>query len=165
MKFVQKPTSMGRSPRRLRRHVRQPHSNRRDELGRRVRELAAENPRGSGPSAPPRPVGAEYRRVGSVLVVIGGLPATGKSTIATALAGRTALPYVRVDRIEQAIVAWSLLPIRSDQSDMPSPTRLPRSSCSSAWTSSWSVSILSRSPATAGWIWRQQPALCRSRSR
>jgi predicted kinase len=47
--------------------------------------------------------------VGSVLVVIGGLPATGKSTIATALAGRTATPYVRVDRIEQAIVAWSPL--------------------------------------------------------
>jgi predicted kinase len=42
-----------------------------------------------------------------VLVVIGGLPATGKSTIATALAGRTATPYLRVDRIEQAIVAWS----------------------------------------------------------
>lgn len=44
-----------------------------------------------------------------MLVVIGGLPATGKSTIATALAGRTATPYLRVDRIEQAIVAWSPL--------------------------------------------------------
>ena len=51
----------------------------------------------------------EYRRVGAVLVVIGGLPAAGKSTIATALAGRTATPYIRVDRIEQAIVAWSPL--------------------------------------------------------
>jgi predicted kinase len=51
----------------------------------------------------------EYHRVRSVLVVIGGLPATGKSTIATALASRTATPYVRVDRIEQAIVAWSPL--------------------------------------------------------
>jgi predicted kinase len=47
--------------------------------------------------------------VGSVLVVIGGLPATGKSTIATALARQTATPYVRVDRIEQAIVDWSPL--------------------------------------------------------
>jgi predicted kinase len=47
--------------------------------------------------------------VGSVLVVIGGLPATGKSTIAIALAQRTASPYVRVDRIEQAIVDWSPL--------------------------------------------------------
>ena len=47
--------------------------------------------------------------MGSVLVVIGGLPATGKSTIATALARRTATPYVRVDRIEQAIVTWSSL--------------------------------------------------------
>ena len=44
-----------------------------------------------------------------VLVVIGGLPATGKSTIAAEVARRTATPYVRVDRIEQAIVAWSNL--------------------------------------------------------
>lgn len=44
-----------------------------------------------------------------VLVVIGGLPATGKSTIATEVARTTAIPYVRVDRIEQAIVAWSTL--------------------------------------------------------
>jgi predicted kinase len=47
--------------------------------------------------------------VGSVLVVIGGRPATGKSTIATALAASTATPYVRVDRIEHAIVASSPL--------------------------------------------------------
>jgi predicted kinase len=44
-----------------------------------------------------------------VLVVIGGLPATGKSAVATALARQTATPYLRVDRIEQAIVAWSPL--------------------------------------------------------
>ena len=44
-----------------------------------------------------------------VLVVISGLPGTGKSTIATALARRTATPYLRVDRIEQTIVAWSTL--------------------------------------------------------
>jgi len=44
-----------------------------------------------------------------VLVVIGGLPAAGKSTIARALAIEAAAPYVRVDRIEQAIVAWSTL--------------------------------------------------------
>lgn len=44
-----------------------------------------------------------------MLVVIGGLPATGKSTIAAALATETATPYVRVDLIEQAIVAWSSL--------------------------------------------------------
>jgi predicted kinase len=51
----------------------------------------------------------EYRAVGSVIVVIGGLPATGKSSIAIALARRTATPYIRVDRIEQAIVARSPL--------------------------------------------------------
>lgn len=44
-----------------------------------------------------------------VLVVIGGLPATGKSTIATALASETATPYLCVDHIEQAIVAASSL--------------------------------------------------------
>jgi predicted kinase len=44
-----------------------------------------------------------------VLVAVGGLPATGKSTIATALARRTSTSYLRVDRIEQAIVAWSAL--------------------------------------------------------
>ena len=41
--------------------------------------------------------------------MVGGLPATGKSTIATALARRTSASYLRVDRIEQAIVAWSTL--------------------------------------------------------
>lgn len=45
----------------------------------------------------------------SVLVVIGGLPGVGKSTIATALAKEAATPYLRVDRIEQAIVTWSTL--------------------------------------------------------
>ena len=44
-----------------------------------------------------------------VLVVVGGLPATGKSTIATVVARRTKAPYLRVDRIEQTIVAWSAL--------------------------------------------------------
>ena len=43
------------------------------------------------------------------LVVISGLPATGKSTMATALARRLRIPYLRVDRIEQAIVTWSTL--------------------------------------------------------
>jgi predicted kinase len=47
--------------------------------------------------------------VAPVLVVVGGLPATGKSTIAGALAKRTSTPYLRVDRIEQTIVAWSAL--------------------------------------------------------
>ncbi len=44
-----------------------------------------------------------------VLVLIGGLPGTGKSTIAAALAKATATPYLRVDRIEQAVVAWTAL--------------------------------------------------------
>jgi predicted kinase len=44
-----------------------------------------------------------------VLVVVGGLPATGKSTIASRLARLSAAPYFRVDRIEQAVVDWSTL--------------------------------------------------------
>jgi predicted kinase len=44
-----------------------------------------------------------------VLVVVGGLPATGKSTIADHLARLVRAPYLRVDRIEQAIVAYSSL--------------------------------------------------------
>jgi predicted kinase len=39
----------------------------------------------------------------TVLIVIAGLPATGKSTLSSDLVGRTGLTYVRVDSIEQAI--------------------------------------------------------------
>src|SRR5580693_8046197 len=39
-----------------------------------------------------------------VLIVVCGLPATGKSTVASALVRRTRFAYVRVDRIEQAII-------------------------------------------------------------
>jgi predicted kinase len=45
----------------------------------------------------------------AVLVVVGGLPATGKSSVASLLAARARMPYLRVDRIEQAIVDWSSL--------------------------------------------------------
>jgi len=38
------------------------------------------------------------------LIVLGGLPATGKSTIAAELVRRTGFPYLRVDTIEQTIV-------------------------------------------------------------
>jgi predicted kinase len=51
----------------------------------------------------------KYRSARSVLVVLGGLPATGKSTIAEILARQAKTPYLRIDRIEQAIVAWSSL--------------------------------------------------------
>lgn len=39
-----------------------------------------------------------------ILIVVGGLPATGKSTVASAVARRTGFAFVRVDRIEQAII-------------------------------------------------------------
>jgi predicted kinase len=45
----------------------------------------------------------------SVLVVMSGLPATGKTTVASALALRTGLAYVRVDSIEHAIRRYGVL--------------------------------------------------------
>ena len=45
----------------------------------------------------------------TTLIVVGGLPATGKSTIAAAVARRTGAVYLRVDRIEQAVVEWTSL--------------------------------------------------------
>ena len=39
-----------------------------------------------------------------ILIVIGGLPGTGKSTVASVLVRRTGFAYLRVDRIEQAII-------------------------------------------------------------
>lgn len=47
-----------------------------------------------------------------MLIVLGGLPATGKTTIASQLAEATAAVHLRVDTIEQAIV-------RSGHSDHP----------------------------------------------
>ena len=44
------------------------------------------------------------RPAAPVLVVVGGLPATGKSTVASALARQAGFIFVRVDRIEQAII-------------------------------------------------------------
>ena len=45
----------------------------------------------------------------TTLTVIGGLPGTGKSTVSLLVAELVGAPFVRVDRIEQAIVAWSAL--------------------------------------------------------
>jgi len=55
------------------------------------------------------PPACEHRLVRQVLVVIGGLPAVGKSTIATLLGAETSTPYLRVDRIEHVIVESSEL--------------------------------------------------------
>jgi len=38
-----------------------------------------------------------------MLIIFGGLPGTGKTTIARALAGRIGAVHVRVDTIEQSI--------------------------------------------------------------
>ena len=64
------------------------------------------------------------------LTVVGGLPGTGKSTIAHLVAERTLMPFLRVDRIEHAIVAWSSLSHPVGGRVMPSPTRWRQSSCS-----------------------------------
>ncbi|RYZ31374.1 MAG: adenylyl-sulfate kinase, partial [Propionibacteriaceae bacterium] len=44
-----------------------------------------------------------------VLVVVGGLPGAGKSTVAQALARRRRIPFLRIDRIEQAVVDHTAL--------------------------------------------------------
>jgi predicted kinase len=41
-----------------------------------------------------------------VLVVVGGLPATGKTTVSRATAGKVGAAYLRVDTIEQAVVRF-----------------------------------------------------------
>jgi predicted kinase len=69
-----------------------------------------------------------------VLVVIGGLPATGKSTIATTLARRTSTSYLRVDRIEQGSLPGPRCLTRSVQSGTRSRTRWHVNSLRSVWT-------------------------------
>ncbi|MEV4147572.1 AAA family ATPase [Amycolatopsis sp. NPDC049691] len=44
-----------------------------------------------------------------LLIVMGGLPATGKTTVAAEAARRTGFSYLRVDTIEQAIVRTTAL--------------------------------------------------------
>lgn len=41
-----------------------------------------------------------------LLVVVGGLPATGKTTISRAIAGKVGAAYLRVDSIEQAVLRF-----------------------------------------------------------
>lgn len=43
-----------------------------------------------------------------MLVVLGGLPATGRTTLARLLVGRTGAVHLRVDTIEQALVRSGL---------------------------------------------------------
>ena len=45
----------------------------------------------------------------AVLIVVGGLPATGKSSLCALVARRTRMPWLRVDRIEDAIVRSTAL--------------------------------------------------------
>jgi predicted kinase len=45
--------------------------------------------------------------LGPMLVVVGGLPATGKTTVARAAAGRVHAAYLRIDTIEQAIARFA----------------------------------------------------------
>jgi predicted kinase len=45
-----------------------------------------------------------------MLIVLGGLPGVGKSTIAAMLACRLGATYLRIDTIEQALLACATLP-------------------------------------------------------
>jgi predicted kinase len=52
-----------------------------------------------------------------VLVVVGGLPATGKTTVSRAAAGKVGAAYLRVDTIEQAVVRFGRLQKSSEALD------------------------------------------------
>lgn len=64
----------------------------------------ASGPAGPGGSVRPHPAVGPTGSSTAGLVVLGGLPGSGKTTIATALARRTGAAHVRVDTIEQAVV-------------------------------------------------------------
>jgi predicted kinase/limonene-1,2-epoxide hydrolase len=53
-------------------------------------------------------------RMGGVLVVIGGLPGVGKTTVARELAGRLGATHLRVDALEVALVRQGLVPALPD---------------------------------------------------
>jgi len=76
----------------------------------------------------------KYRSARSVLVVVGGLPATGKSTIAGILARQTKTPYLRIDRIERRSLPGPRYPTHLDRWVMPLPTNSPGSNCNWTWT-------------------------------
>jgi predicted kinase len=52
---------------------------------------------------------ASDRLVSEVLIIFGGLPGTGKSSIARELAGRLRAVHLRIDTIEQAIRSSGVL--------------------------------------------------------
>lgn len=64
-----------------------------------------------------------------MLIVIGGLPATGKTTLARLLASRTGAVHLRVDTIEQAVVRSDWPGIPWGRWAMSWGTPSPRSSC------------------------------------
>jgi predicted kinase len=49
-----------------------------------------------------------------VLIVIGGLPGVGKTTVARAVAGRSGAAHLRIDALEVALVQQGLVPTPED---------------------------------------------------
>lgn len=64
-----------------------------------------------------------------MLIVIGGLPGIGKTTLARLLAARLGAVHLRVDTIEQAIVRAGLARHPVGRPDTSSDTPWPRSIC------------------------------------
>ena len=57
---------------------------------------------------------AQARDDGNVLIVLGGLPGTGKTTIARELARRLRAAHLRIDAVEAALVATGLVASQAD---------------------------------------------------
>ena len=56
----------------------------------------------------PRQPGSRMQIGTPTLIVLGGLPGAGKTTLGRALARKTGAVHIRIDTIEQAVRAWSV---------------------------------------------------------
>ena len=70
-----------------------------------------------------------------MLIILGGLPGTGKTTIARELARQLGAEHLRIDSIEQAIRESGIRVVSLDAPGIVSRTRSPRTtSASIAWS-------------------------------
>jgi predicted kinase len=88
-----------------------------------------------------------------MLVVLGGLPGSGKTTVGIAVAEMLTAAYVRIDALEAAM--WRAGIAREQPTGVAatsSPKRSPRDACARERVSSWTQSTRSRLPGKPGAI-------------